>query len=135
MRPHYLAGSVAHTIQTSDTVPCWQVTSGYRRNRNSRTHLSFYRCFQLARMTELRHRSARMRAALLVNSGEVLARRALAEDLASSEGGVSSQIETQDDVWRILGREPIRVAEDSEIRISIRDSGSRIAINGLRNEY
>ena len=82
-------------------------------------------------VTRIRERSERARAELLARSGEEIARRTLADDATVSVGDLQLMYESSLDPWALLAHEVIRLPDGGEIRLSIRDSGSRINLNGL----
>jgi type II secretory pathway component PulK len=80
----------------------------------------------------LRQGILRDRAELLARSGLEIAQRALADDLSRADTNpLAAQTETLLDAWAILGEEPIEVPGGGELRVSIRDSGSRFNLNAL----
>lgn len=81
-----------------------------------------------------RHRVMRVRAQMLAQSGVSLALRALMEDLNGTEGEPTATAETERDVWALIGREPIGVPGGGNLRLTVRDGGSRIKLNGLLDQ-
>jgi type II secretory pathway component PulK len=77
----------------------------------------------------LRQRGDRARAEMLARSGFGIALRALRDDAASSQTG-----ETLRDAWALLGAQPYELEAGGEIRMRVRDSGSRVNLNGLVDE-
>jgi len=95
--------------------------------------------YAFARITLLgvasaRQRVDRTRAELLARTSLDLARRALFDDQNSPEP-VHSQLDSAEDAWAVLSREPI-VDPDTGMRVSIRirDGGQRIDLNALLDE-
>jgi type II secretory pathway component PulK len=80
----------------------------------------------------LRQGVHRDRAELLARSGLELGYRALADDRARADvNPLAGEIETLQDAWALLGEEPVSVPGGGELRVSIRDSGSRFNLNAL----
>jgi general secretion pathway protein K len=79
----------------------------------------------------MRHRAELVRARMLAQSGVELAKRAILDDILLAEDDELGNLDSEADPWSILSREPIAVAENAELRITIRDAGSRINLNGL----
>jgi type II secretory pathway component PulK len=75
------------------------------------------------------------RAELLARSGLELAYRVLADALPQEsegeDGPLVTQLETSQDAWSLLGEVPIPVPGEGKLRVSIRDAGSRLSLNGL----
>jgi type II secretory pathway component PulK len=78
----------------------------------------------------MRHRTDLVRARLLSESGVQMARRAIVDDLLYGEE-ILRELDTDQDPWGLLSRTPIEVEGGGKLRITIRDSGSRINLNGL----
>ena len=87
----------------------------------------------LLEVTRIRERSERAHAELLARSGQEIARRALADDAVSPSGAGQLELifESPRDAWVLLARDPIELPDGGEIHLRIRDSGSRINLNGL----
>jgi type II secretory pathway component PulK len=78
-----------------------------------------------------RRRTERVRAELAARSGVRIALRALVDDRIMGEDPLTLSLETQMDAWRLLGHAPIPLTDGGELRVTIRDSGSRINLNAL----
>jgi type II secretory pathway component PulK len=77
-------------------------------------------------------RQAHVRASLLARSGVEIGMRALVDDLFMADEVLSTSLEMPVDPWRILSQTPIELPEEAgSLRITIRDSGSRISLNAL----
>jgi type II secretory pathway component PulK len=85
----------------------------------------------LLEVASTRQRIARAKASLLARSGVPIAVRALVDDVTQGVVDELDVIESTLDPWALLGREPIEVPGGGELRISVRDSGNRINLNGL----
>jgi type II secretory pathway component PulK len=79
----------------------------------------------------IRQRSERVRAERLARAGVDLATRAIVDDSIVQEDPYVAAQETNGDAWRWLARHPIEVGSDARIELEIRDSGSRVNLNGL----
>lgn len=79
----------------------------------------------------MRHRLDLARARMLADSGVELGRRAVIDDAILASADPVGQMDTYDDAWAILSRTEIPVSENAELRVKVRDSGSRINLNGL----
>lgn len=85
----------------------------------------------LLEVMSMRHRIELARARMLADSGVEIAKRAILDDLALPGDGVLRGLETELDSWALLGVAPIEVPGGGELRITVRDGGSRINLNGL----
>ncbi len=86
----------------------------------------------LLEVTRIRERSERAHAELLARSGQEIARRALADDARQQAGPLELRfMESTGDAWALLARDPIELPDGGEIQLVVRDSGSRINLNGL----
>ncbi len=87
----------------------------------------------LLEVTRIRERSERAHAELLARSGQEIARRALADDAKLQAGPPELLLESTRDAWALLAPDPIQLPDGGEIQLRVRDSGSRINLNGLVN--
>jgi type II secretory pathway component PulK len=83
-----------------------------------------------------RHRVERARARLLASSGFAIAQRAVLDDASPSAENPLGDAETRRDPWYLLGRAPIELPQEGAntvpvIDVRVRDSGSRLNLNGL----
>jgi type II secretory pathway component PulK len=82
----------------------------------------------------VRQRAERVRAQMLARSGYTIALLALEDDLSAPPEELPAVAETPLDPWYLVGQAPIPAPDGGEIRLTIRDAGSRINLNGLIDE-
>lgn len=78
-----------------------------------------------------RNRIDHARAELLARSGVPLAIRALVDDVLNSEDDLVSALDSSRDPWYALSETAIEVPGHGELRLTVRDAGNRINVNGL----
>jgi type II secretory pathway component PulK len=88
----------------------------------------------LLEVMSIRQRADRVRAQMLARSGYTVALLALEDDLAAPPDELAAVAETPLDAWYLVGQAPIPAPDGGEIRLTIRDTGSRINLNGLVDE-
>ncbi len=81
-----------------------------------------------------RQRTALVRAEFLARAGVEIALRTLVDDLFMSDDLLTVALESPEDPWRLLSEVSIEVPGEGTLRVTIRDAGSRISLNGLLDD-
>jgi type II secretory pathway component PulK len=77
-----------------------------------------------------RQRQEQARAQLVAASGVAIATRALLDD-ASARDPIQQAVDSALDSWALLGAQPLALGDGGELRIHVRDAGSRVGLNAV----